>query len=476
MANVVPGVTIEIDDTRATTPGVAAVKVLAVGIKTPAGSLAVDTPTKVFSDSEGESLAGKGSQLEQMVRYFRAQGPRVSLTIVAMDAPAGAAATGTLTFGGAATTAQSLILQVEDRTVTVPVPIGSDGTAVAAAAVAELADPSFDILHVTAANVLAVLTFTARSLGEHGNEISFRVQTLPPGVTATPAAMSGGTGAPDVASALATLGSERFNYIVAPDTNATNLTAIETFLDDRFTGTKALDGHAIVGKRDSVSNLATLGLGEDTAQITIFGDPNVPTNPWAQAAVIAAARANLENPKLSIRHINLTPIVAPDSTLFLDPDDRNTLLVAGISVYHFPTGTPRVDRFVTLYKTNSDGNASTAFFDAETKLTISEYRQFRILITGPEIGKTLVEDVAATNIGVDTLPRVIDVEGIRSLYINQYNNVFGGLAWTSNNDEFAESLVVALTAPDTVTIQEFPTINGILYQVPGTISFSLRGS
>lgn len=470
MAKGNPAVKIEVTDTGATTSAEEA-RVLLLGIKTAAGTLAVNTPTRVFSDSEGSNYAGEGSQLEQMILAARGQFSRANITIVALAEPAGAAAQGVFTFGGLATTANPLILQIEDQTITVPVPIGADGTAIATAAAAEVA--KYPKLHVAATQVLATLELDALSLGEHGNLIRLRVVKIPDGVTAvltTP--MSGGTGAADVGAALATLGAVRYNYIVLPDTNATNLTAVVAELNDRFTGKEANDGHAFAGLRDTVGTMATFGLGEDTKQITVFGDPFVPTNPWAQVAGIAAARASRENPALSIRDLNLVTIVAPEEGEYLNPDDLDTLLVAGVSTYIYVQGIPRVNRMVTLAKTNDNGAASEALYDAETKFTVSEIRAFRKVRIEAELGKTLVDDASETEYDIATSARIIDVEGMRQILLAQFTDEFLPRAWVSDFAGFEDSLEIEKTDANTITYTETPKINGIFYTLNGLIAFT----
>ena len=471
MANVVPQQAYVIDDSSISSPSTDNVEVLLVGMKLAAGSLAVNTPTKIFSTAEAIEAAGEGSQLVQQVRYLRSQSSRVNTTIVAMDAPAGAAATFTITFGGVATTAQALQFQVEDQTITVPVVIADDGTAQATAAAAELADPKYAGLHVTAGSALAVLTLTVRSLGEHGNEINVKKIFEPPGTTQAVAAGVAGTGAPDVAAALASLGAIRYNYICIPDTNATNLTAVQTFLEARFAALVALDGAAIAGKRDTVGNLATLGLGEDTEQILILGDPSMPANPWAQAAVYAAARATKTNIKVPLRNVDLN-LVPPDPSGYLDADDRNTVLAAGIAVYFYVGDVPRIDRSVTLYKLNKLGQASTAYFDLETKLTVSEIRQEHMRVLRPELGKVLLDSIASTEVNVLTAGDVTDADRIRDILTTQYVDEFMPRAWTSDFDSYKTTLVVTKTGPNSVTFFEKPKINGILYDLSGTIAFT----
>ena len=476
MSILVPGGRYTISDLR-TGSLFTANKIIVFGIKTAPGSLAVNTPTRVFSPDEVASLAGRGSQAHQEVVGVFGANRNADVTLVLMAAPAGTASTGTLTYAGSATTATPIILQVEDQSVVVPVAIGDAAAVIAAAANAAVND-LLD-LHVTSSVVVAVQTLTARSIGIHGNQVRFRVLQNTPGVTVALVAMSGGAGNPDLPAAIAVLGGTRYKYWVLPDTGALNLTAAITELDDRWTEARQIDGHAFIGVRDTVGNLATLGLGEDTKHITIFGDPSVPANPWAWAGRVAGLRASVENPKLTLYDLNIPGLVAPDETEYLQPADQQTLLSSGIATFHFVGGRPRVQRMVTLYKTNGGGQPSVIFQDAETKLTASEIRQLQLIVLQPYIGKTLVDDIGAVQYDIDTADKVIDPDGIRQVMISLNREVFQARAWTDNAEYYDENLQVVRSGPNELTINTSPPIPGTNYINTGVIdvvtAFSVQG-
>ncbi|MED8996001.1 phage tail protein, partial [Escherichia coli] len=88
-------------------------------------------------------------------------------------------------------------------------------------------------LPVTAAVASDGITIelTARNTGEAGNTIDIRLNYLgssggestPDGLTLTITAMGGGTGAPDMADALAAQGDREFDFIVLPYSDTTSL-------------------------------------------------------------------------------------------------------------------------------------------------------------------------------------------------------------------------------------------------------------
>lgn len=476
MATLVPGGRYTISDLR-TASLFTANKILVFGIKTASGSLAVNTPTRVFSADEAATYAGRGSQAHQEVAAVFQAYRSADVTLVLMAAPAGTAATGTLTYAGEATTATPIILQVEDQSIVVDVAIGDDDEAIAAAANAAVNE--YLDLHVSSSVLAAVQTLTARSIGAHGNQIRFRVLQNTPGVTITPVAMAAGAGDPDLAAAIAVLSGTRYKYWVLPDTAATNLTAAITELDDRWTKDRQIDGHAFIGRRDTVGNLATLGLGEDTKHVTIFGDPKVPANPWTWAGRVAGLRASVENPKLTLYDLDIPGLLAPDETEYLQPADQQTLLASGIATFHYVGGKTRVQRMVTLYKLNGLGQPSEIFQDAETKLTAAEIRQLQLVVLQPYIGKTLVDDVGAVQYDVDTADKVIDPEGIKQVMISLNLEVFQARAWTDNAAYYEQQLQVTRSGANELTINTSPPIPGTNYINTGTVeivtAFSVQG-
>jgi len=476
MATLVPGGSYTISDLR-TASLTTESKILVFGIKTAGGSLAVNTPTKSIDPDQAADYAGRGSQAHQMAVGVFGANRSADVTLVLMAAPVSAAATGTLTYAGSATTATPIILQIEDQTIIVPVAVGDAAATVAASANAAVAP--YVNLHVTSGVLAAVQTLTARSHGAHGNEIRFRVVQNTPGITIAPVAMSGGTGDPDLAAAIAALGGDRYKYWILPDTAATNLTAAITELDDRWTADRQIDGHAFIGKRDSVGNLATLGLGEDSKHITIFGDPYVPANPWTWAARVGGLRASVENPKFTLYSRDIPGLIAPPETEYLQPSDQQTLLASGIATFHFVGGRPRVQRMVTTYKTNGLGQPSTIFQDAETKLTASEARQLQLVALLPEIGKTLVGNIADVQYDVSTSSNIIDADGVRQILIALNRDVFQARAWTDNAAYYEANLQVVRSGPNELTISSSLPIPGTNYINTGTIdivtAFSVQG-
>ena len=225
--------------------------------------------------------------------------------------------------------------------------------------------------------------------------------------------------------------------------------------------------------------MATLGLGEDTKHITIFGDPYVPANPWTWAARVAGLRATVENPKLTLYSLDIPGLVAPEETEYLQPTDQQMLLASGIATFHFVGGRPRVQRMVTPYKTNGLGQPSEIFQDAETKLVAGESRQLQLVALQPYIGKVLVDNIGAVQYDIATADQVIDADGIRQVMISLNREVFQARAWTDNAEYYEANLQVLRSGANELTISSSLPIPGTNYVNTGTIdivtAFSVQG-
>lgn len=467
-----PTTAIAITDTNASDP-TATSKLLLIGIKRSGGLATVDVPVRLTSEAQVQELFGDGSQLHGM--YMAAR--RVSSTLEIWGLPVaepggGVVATGKFAVTGTTTTARPLVLRIEDVRVEVTLGIGDDDEAVVDAVVAELAKAKYSGLHCTASDATTEVTITARSKGLHGNDIALKVLEQPPGITVTVTAMASGSGASSLTAGLTALGSERFHYIVLPQRDTVTLGSVKDLLDARWAADAAIDGHAFAsGGRATVGTMLTLGNSLDDKHLTIVSEPGCPTPAWKQAAVVAATRALQTNPNITLRNVDLAGLMPADLADRTSRDDRESLLLEGITPLRVVTGKCRVERTVTLAKTNDIGQPSETFLDLETRLTISAVRQLMLLLLDPLIGRILVDDAGAVTFG--PLVPIIDAEGVRQLLLAQYQTDLLERGWVNDYETFAAELVVAKTGPNEITYTWPGTVAGHLYTITGSLNFKV---
>ena len=376
----VPGQYIEIDNSRAVQglPGQPH-KVLVIGQRLLAGTVAQGVPTRIFSADQGEDNFGRGSMLAEMLKAIKDTRKLLDLWAVALDDDgAGVAATGTFTATGPATAAGTIVLYVAGVRITVGV-ANADAATDIATAIAAAINAKTD-LPVTAGAAAAIVTATARHKGEAGNDIDLRLnyfqgEALPAGVGVAIVAMSGGTTNPDIATAITAIAGTQYHTIAHPYADAANLTALETELLLRWGPLAQQEGHAFTAAAGTQATLVTLGDGRNSQFSTIMAAGKSPTAPWIWAAVTAAIDAAEPDPARPRQTLWLTGILPAAEADRLDFTERDLLLHDGIATAIVdPGGRVLIERLITTYQVNPLAVPDISYLDVTTMRTLSFLR------------------------------------------------------------------------------------------------------
>lgn len=382
----VPGTYVEIDASRAVT-GLFRVptKILLIGQKLSGGTATALVPVRLTSADQARVLFGRPSMLAHMAeRLFGATSLLETWAIPLQDLGGGATATGKLTFAGTATAAGTVELYIGGRRVRVGVDVGDGGADVAAAVAAAItADLDVEVTAVQGGeDHEEEVDISARHKGECGNSIDLRVnyhtgEALPAGITVTIAAMSGGTGNPDITGATDVIGDTWYTDIVTPYTDTANLAALEGVLDDLYGPLSMRDGHAWAAATGSFGTVSALGDARNSPHLTIMGAGTSPTPPWEWAAALAGIAAYYLSidPARPLQTLPLPGILPPARTAQWTFEERALLLFDGIAT-HRVTDDQRVviERSITTYKTNAFGAADPSFLDVTTLKTLALLR------------------------------------------------------------------------------------------------------
>jgi phage tail sheath gpL-like len=377
-----PGAFVEIDPSRAVNAlPVLPRKLLLIGQRFTAGTVAEGVPVRIHQADEAAAYFGRGSMLHRMARFARAASALVDIWAIALDDDAeGVKASGTLTFTGPATAAGTLYLYIAGQRLTVGVESGQTATQVGdAVAAAVNADTN---LPVTAANAAGVVTLTCRWAGETGNEIDVRVnyymgERLPAGIGVTGVAMAGGTANPDIAPAIAAAAGELWYSWIVPYTDGANMTALETELADRFGPMDPLTGHAFQALACSHANLTTWGEARNSPHVSCLGLYKVPTASYEVAAAwgVVCDQSGAADPARPFQTLAIPGMLPPAVQDRFTRLERNNLLFSGISTYTVDQGgVCRIERVVTTYQQNAQGQEDISFLDLETKWTVDYIR------------------------------------------------------------------------------------------------------
>lgn len=377
-----PGQFIEVDNSKALTglPQQTR-KILVLGQRLATGTVAVAVPTRVLAGDQARQFFGRGSMLAAMIAAGKAANPYTEMWAIALDdLAAGVAATGTLTFTGAPTQAGTLNLYVAGTAVKVGVAAG-EANAITATNVAAAINANPD-LPVTASANLGVVTLTARHKGECGNSIDLRLnyydgEQTPAGLAVAIAAMSGGTGNPDVNTALTAIGGDQYYTIITPWTDAANMTALEGFLSTRWGPMSQKTGHAFGCVSATQGGLSTYGDARNSPHSSIFGIYDMPVAPWVTAAIWGAVVEfnGAIDPARPFQTLELPGVMAPPMASRFTREERDLLLHSGVSTFTVDDGgRVLIERVITTYRTNSFGIADVSFLDLNTVWTVDYIR------------------------------------------------------------------------------------------------------
>jgi len=351
-------------------------KVLILGQRLTAGSVATMVPTRVFSDAETAEYFGQGSMLHRMVRAAINAYAYVELTCLAVeDAAAGLAATGGVTFTGPATGSGVVAVQVGKDLVQVAVESGDTAAEVASALVAQAAQQQ-DLPVVFTANAGA-LTITAKHKGSLGNAIKLACLNTAGGIAGTVAAMAGGQVDPSITEALSLVAGAGHTIIITPYTDLENLTALRTHLE--FTGGPleqrgAIGVYALAGTLASATTLAgQVNHGRLTGGL-LRGARRLP---WEIAAAYGADIASEEDPSNHFDNMELIGIDVPDVADRLTRTEQEVLLHNGVTPFEVgPDGNSvQIVRAISTYTLNAEGVEDSSLLDITTFRTLDYVRK-----------------------------------------------------------------------------------------------------
>jgi len=386
----VPFMYVEFDPSRAFQgPSVLQYKGLLIGQCTSSGtkynvSAAAVGPFLIRSADQAALYFGKGSQIHRMA-IFWFQNDRVTplYAIALNDSASGVPAVGSFAFSGTATAAGEVSAYIDGERISIGVAVGDTAATVATAMVAAMSDS----LPVSGVVATATVNLTAKNDGTPGNDIDLRLnyqdgEELPAGITCVVTAMSIGASDIDIADAIDLLADEWYNIIVAPYTDATNLTLIEAELASRFGYMRMIDGLYICSRRGTLSSLSSFGNGRNSPHISCMengGVTGVGSPTWScEVAAAYAAQVSKEgqaDPARPFQRLQMVGVLPPAVTERFTLEDRNVLLFDGIATCLTDAGGKvRIERAITMYQTNDAGAADIAYLDVNTLLTLMYLR------------------------------------------------------------------------------------------------------
>lgn len=445
----------EMDNSAANT-ATADKRTLLLGQKLAAGGALTGVPQLLNNIATVWTLFGRGSMLANMYERYIKSDPLATIWGMAVADPAGATATGTITLGGAVTSAGTLAVYIDGQRVQAAVG-AADTVAAVATALAGAITANAD-LPVTAAAVAGVVTLTARWTGLTGNCIPVVAnyyglaggEALPAGLTCAIVDMAGGAGAPDLAPAITGMGDEEYDFIVSPYTDTAALNALKLEMGDsagRWSYLRQIYGHVYSAARGSMATLVTLGSARNDQHCTIAGyELDVQAAPWGFAAAYAGRNAVYlkADPSRPTQSGELEGILPARAGKRFAISERKTLLNNGIATSYTAADTVRVERAITTYQKNAWGSPDNSYLDSETlHLSAAVLRRLKGVVTSKYGRHKLANDGTRFGAGAPIVTPAI----FRAELVSEYSKM-EKLGWVENAQQFAANLIVERNADD----------------------------
>lgn len=356
-------------------------KMLIIGQRTSTGTVLEKITTLVFSDKEAETYFGVGSMCHLMVRAAIKANPYLDLTVVALnDAGAGVAATGTVTITGPATASGTLALYVGNLKIEIAVTSADTANTIATNLKTEL-DKHSD-LPVAATVATSVVTLTAKNKGICGNSIGLGYKlTNTSGVGVTIVAMASGATNPTLQDALTVVFAEKYDIIVTPYNNQTDIATLKTHLDNVAGPLEQRPGVGIYGMNGALADATTLS-GQVNHGRTLCAYFRYTTAtakksmPYEIASAMAAVMAYEEDPARPLNTLELKEIAIPDITDRLSRTEQESLLYNGVTPLEVGPGEKaQIVRAISTYVKDAQGIDDISLLDITTIRTLDYVRK-----------------------------------------------------------------------------------------------------
>ncbi|MBX9268750.1 phage tail sheath subtilisin-like domain-containing protein [Chromobacterium violaceum] len=349
-------------------------RVLILGQKLTSGSQAERVPADLFSDEQAAQLFGQGSQLHLMARAAIKANPYLQLTAIAVNDPAGAAATGTTTLAGTATGSGVLTLWLGASRVDVAVNSGDTAAAVATALAAAVnAQPSIPVNSAAAAGVV---THTGYHKGTIGNDIRLQASCSAPGLTASAAGMGGGTLEPDYAAALAAVAGAGHHILVAPLASQAQLAMLRSHLEFVSGPMEQRGAIGVFGWPASLATGTTLAGQINSGRITGAWHRGSLRLPCEIAAAYAAVLASEEDPARPLNTLELAGLDVTAIDQRPTRTEQENALYNGLTPLEIgPGDRVQIVRAISTYTRDPQGVNDVSLLDVTTIRTLDYVRR-----------------------------------------------------------------------------------------------------
>lgn len=411
-------------------PGSTAGKCLLIGGKSSAGTITSDSQLveAVGGADDVQTLLGPGTPGHLAAKALFAEHGIAQVDVVSpLEPGAGTAATQTVVFGGAVTSAMTIKIWVAGRLCEF-VWGASVSTTVAGDLFANWVNGNGYDLPVIAVNNVGTVTLTAKVKGTWGNDVKLYRELVGGAggtVTLTGAALSGGTGEWDIANVLSLVTGREYEYICLTTGNTDNITAavttapgkLKTHMDTYDSGLNALLQQAVVGCTDTITNVKQGTNQHDFAPMQYVYCQAGQSLPAEFAGAECGARMREESIDPAVNRIEMAYRAMLYGCYNHIPDDLTEAEIEGLigsgvtPIDYTAQGVPRPKRPVTTYFEDATGATDRRVLDTSRVTgTFAVARDLRTVLPREFANAKLSEDLPA---GTRVPPGVVEIKEIR---------------------------------------------------------------
>lgn len=343
------------------------------------GDATLDTEIRPVSSAEDVQQA-QGRSLGYLAwKAMFANDKQCLVDVITCTESAGAAATNTLTFGGAPTSNMTIRVWIMGVQIDLSYNVGDSPTQAKAAAVTKINQYVADLFCLASSGAVGLLNLTANSKGPAGNDMKLRVKVVAGAggtCVAGGANFTGGTTEPDMTTAIATATVKEYDFILLCTSNADAQSASAsanpgralTSINANNTGSNAKLQQLIVGSTGSIGSAKTGAIGRndpDGEHICSVGDESLPCE---LAAAELGDRMQRRRTESNANRV-LQPLLRvrgsadPAGDQPTDPEATDALNNGVSLVGYAANGAPIILRSVTMHSQDTSGNPDRRCFD-----------------------------------------------------------------------------------------------------------------
>ncbi|TNC80712.1 MAG: phage tail protein [Oleiphilus sp.] len=401
-----PGFQGELDPSQANT-GSRNWNLLVVGQRLASGAVDALDPVRITTVAEAETNFGRGSMLANMLKTVLDNNPGNAVWAIALDDVAGGsggnAAAGSITLAGNASHSGRIVVSIAGKEVGVGMVAGdTPNTMVSQIVAAVNAASDLDVNAAQNGGTTEQIDFTAKHAGETGNALVVKIRveaasevTAPTLTSNGTITLTGGTGNPDIVDVLDVMGSDWYRWMIMPYTDDTNLTALETELENRFSPSKQIGCRAFIAFAGTYGAAAAFGDTRNSPHVSCMGTGSSDTPPWIWASAIATVCSNslANDPTRQMRSLKLNGVKPPRvQDRFIDTQ-RDLLLFDGISTYTVGSDNSiYLEAIITMYQENAQGLPDDSLLYLNTMEWYEMYRYEQRVLFAPYARDKLAED------------------------------------------------------------------------------------